>query len=103
MSIKKKFLKSKPLCKTTFVLPKLNAKNAKSVHLVGEFNQWDEAATPMKKMANGNFSITLDLPKGKSYQFRYLIDKQLWENDDQADQYAFNEYAAADNSVINLN
>ena len=45
MSVKKKFLKSKPICKVSFRLPKEEAGGAETVHLVGDFNDWDSSAT----------------------------------------------------------
>ena len=62
MSIKKQFLKSKPVCKVTFTLP---AEEAKSVAVVGSFNEWNTDATPLKKLKNGSFKGTIDLESGK--------------------------------------
>lgn len=98
--MKKKYLKSKNVCKVTFVLPKEAAKDAQTVHLVGDFNQWDMQATPMKKMKDGSFQISMELEAGKSYQFRYLIDGKIWENDWEADQYVPSPYGGAENSVV---
>ena len=55
--MKKRFLKSKPVCKVTFRLPRKMVKDASHVHLVGEFNHWNILATPMKKLKNGDFTI----------------------------------------------
>lgn len=92
----KKFLKSKNVCRVTFQLPK--EIKAKSVVLVGEFNDWDTSATPMKKV-KGVWKTTLDLEKDKEYQYRYLIDKTEWHNDWDADDYAPN-MINGDNSVV---
>lgn len=100
MSMTKKFLKSKPICKVTFRLTKDQAKNAGKVTLVGDFNDWDEQADEMEALKNGSFRITKDLDKGKEYQFRYLLDGAEWENDWQADKYVHSEFAACDNSVV---
>ena len=54
MGIKKQYLKSKPECKVTFTLPKEAVGGAKKVTLVGEFNDWSETNTPLKKMKNGS-------------------------------------------------
>ena len=43
MSISKKFLKSKPVCKVTFTVGKEMADGAESVALLGEFNNWNTA------------------------------------------------------------
>ena len=99
MAIKKQYLKSKPVCKVTFSVP---AKEAKNVAVVGSFNEWNTEATKLKKQKNGTFKGTLDLAKDTSYEFRYLVDGKSYINDEQADSYAWNEYAAAENGVINL-
>jgi len=77
MSLKKQYLKSKPVCKVTFKLTKEDALGAKNVTIVGEFNNWSTKETPMTRQKNGAFSLTLDLEKNRDYQFRYLIDNQL--------------------------
>ncbi|MCB0587854.1 MAG: isoamylase early set domain-containing protein [Phaeodactylibacter sp.] len=98
--IKKQFLKSKPVCKATFTLPVEAAPEAKSVALVGDFNNWNaEEAVSMKKQKNGVFKAVVELEAGKEYQFRYLIDGQAWENDWEADAYVSTPYGV-DNSVI---
>ncbi len=102
MSISKSYLKSKPACKATFRFPGKACPGAKTVHLVGEFNGWDRAATPMKKLKNGDFSVVVILEKGRPYQFRYLIDGSRWENDWQADRYVPTQFGDAENSVVDI-
>ena len=101
MSIKKQYLKSKPLCKVTFSLPKEATNSAKKVTVVGEFNDWNEKALPMKKLKDGSFKVTQDLSVGQEYQFKYLLDGKVWENDSSADKYVSNEFTT-ENSVIVL-
>lgn len=98
MAIKKKYLKSKPVCKVTFELEGLEAD---SIVAVGDFNAWDTEATPLKKFKNGKFKTTIDLDKENSYEFRYIIDG-VYANDEQADAFEFNAYAGAENGVLNL-
>ena len=102
MALKKQFLKTKPVCKVTFKLPKEMADGASAVTLVGDFNGWDKAATPMKALKGGDFSVSMDLETGRDYQFRYLVDGARWENDDNADRYEFNAFAGSENSVIEV-
>jgi methyl coenzyme M reductase subunit C len=42
MSIKKQYLKTKPVCKVTFRLKKAQACGARKVSIAGDFNQWEE-------------------------------------------------------------
>ena len=100
MSLKKKYLKSKPVCKVSFSLPKDVAETASKVALVGDFNEWDSSANPMKKLKNGSFTSTLDLTSGKEYEFRYLVDGEQWVNDTVADAYVPTVYGDSENSVV---
>lgn len=99
--IKKQYLKNKPVCKVTFTLPKEAAEGAKEVKLLGDFNDWSwETGTPMKA-GKKEYTATLELETGKSYQFRYMLDQHRWENDHAADMYVPNEFGG-DNSVVIL-
>ncbi|MCC8193113.1 MAG: isoamylase early set domain-containing protein, partial [Deltaproteobacteria bacterium] len=60
MAIVKQFLKTKPECKVKFTLGAMEANNAESAALVGDFNNWDPKATPMKKRKDGGFSVTIN-------------------------------------------
>lgn len=100
MSLKKQYLKTKPSCKVTFSLPEGAAVNAKSVSLVGDFNEWSPDTNPMKKNRNGSFSVTVELETGKSYHYRYLIDSSHWENDWEADAYVPTEFGDSENSIV---
>ncbi len=71
---------------------------ADRIFLVGDFNQWDEKSTPMRQDRDGVWRATLDLPAGRNYQFRYMIDGQ-WKTDYHADSFAQGSYGA-DNSVV---
>lgn len=100
VGIKKEYPKSKNVCVVTFRLPKIAASDAKSVFIVGDFNDWNIHTNRMKKLKNGDYSIKLELQPGKEYQFRYLIDESKWENDWNADKYVRSPYGDSDNSVI---
>ncbi|GGX59478.1 isoamylase early set domain-containing protein [Saccharospirillum salsuginis] len=102
MSIKKRYLKSKPICKCTFTLPKDAAPKAETVTLVGDFNDWSREKTPMKRLKTGDFKLEMDLEAGQQYQYRYLIDGRVWENDWEADDYVQVPELAVENSVVRL-
>ncbi|MCK9273980.1 MAG: isoamylase early set domain-containing protein [Syntrophales bacterium] len=102
MSLKKKYLTSKNICKVTFHLSGKAVANGELVNLVGDFNGWNQEAFPMKKLKNGDFSITVDLVPGHAYEFRYLIDKTRWENDWCADRYSPSQFPYCDNSVVEI-
>jgi 1,4-alpha-glucan branching enzyme len=83
--------------KVTFTLPK--DVQGETVCLVGDFNNWDESATPMKRDGDGGFATTLNLEKGREYQFRYLVNGNEWHNDWNADKYVQNAFGG-DNSIV---
>ena len=100
MSFKKQYLKTKDRCKVTFRLTKAAAPGAKTVHIVGEFNNWSTMKTPMQRLKSGEFKAVVDLIPGRAYQFRYLIDQMTWENDWEADRYEECDFGACENSVV---
>ena len=100
--LKKRYIKSRKVCKVTFELPKAELPEgieAESVCLAGEFNGWDPAATPMTRDRKGGFRVTLELDPGREYPFRYLVNGIHWYNDWHADTYAPNGFGE-DNCVV---
>jgi 1,4-alpha-glucan branching enzyme len=100
MSIKKQYLKSKPECKVTFRLTRKAAAGASKACVAGDFNGWQPAAAPMKALKSGDFTITLNLESGRSYQYRYIVDGNHWITDDEADSYASSGFADNQNGVV---
>ena len=98
MAIKKQYLKNKSNCKVTF---SIEARDAQNVSVIGDFNHWNAKADPLKKSKNGTFKGTVDLQKGQSYEFRYVVDGD-YVNDEEADDYLWNDFAAGENGVLNL-
>jgi len=95
MSIKKQYLKSKPVCKVSFKVSAEEANGVKKIQILGDFNNWNEKAPAMKSLKSGDFTQTINLDAGKEYQFRYLMDSTVWGNDVAADgkiQNDFNEH-----------
>lgn len=103
MSIKKQFLKSKPICKVTFRIPKNEAKDFSSASIVGSFNEWNPEAHKMKKLKkDGSFTTVIPFEKGSEIHFRYLLDGKHWSNDAEADKQVTNEFGDSENSVLIL-
>lgn len=103
MSLKKQFLKTKPVCKVTFALTKQEVNDAKKVILLGDFNNWNSnEGIVLKKLKDGSCKVAIDLETGKEYQFKYLIDGTSWVNDAAADKYVGNGMGAEENSVVIL-
>lgn len=100
MITKKKYKKKDELCRVTFRVPKEASAGARSIAVVGDFNNWSARDHLMKKLKSGEFKLDMDLPANREYQFRYLIDEKIWVNDREADKYVHSEYGNCDNSVV---
>ncbi len=61
IGITKEYLKAKNICRIKFTLPKVTAPDAKSVCIVGDFNNLNINANQMKKLKNRDYTIKLDL------------------------------------------
>ncbi|MDG3580975.1 MULTISPECIES: isoamylase early set domain-containing protein [Galbibacter] len=96
MAISKQYLKSRPVCKVTFTVP---AEEANEVVVVGDFNQWNPEEASLKKLKNGNFKGTFEIPKDSTYEFRYIIDGN-YTNEIEADAFQWNDYAGTENAVL---
>ena len=102
MTINKRYFKTKPRCTVTFRLPKRDVGMAEKASVVGEFNEWQIAATPMTRLKDGSFKATVDLEPGREYQFRYLLDDDKWVNDTEAEAFEPTHFYDAENSVIRV-
>ena len=94
---KRKLAKGK--VRVTFSMPALDG--VTQLYVVGDFNEWNETATPMEKAADGSWSVALTLEGNRAYQYRYFANGQTWHNDWAADAYAPNTFGS-DNCVVNL-
>lgn len=95
--LKKRYLKSRNTVQVTFYTAE--AINAESVCLVGDFNDWDESATPMRPLKDGRFKAMLELAPASEFEFRYLVNSEEWHNDWEADRYNPNLHGS-DNGVV---
>jgi 1,4-alpha-glucan branching enzyme len=96
--IYKEPLPDEKFVRVTFELP--SSIWAERVNLVGDFNNWQTTQHELHQArSDGNWRITLELPVGQEYQFRYLINGHDWLNDWHADKYVANRYGT-DNSVV---
>ena len=90
--------KDKGGVKLTFVLSLEDTPNPVSV--LGDFNNWDELAHPLKKRANGTRSVSVVVPAGGRYAFKYLADGGTWFTDTDADEHGSNEYGQVNSIVV---
>ena len=75
------------------------APEAMEVSLVGNFNQWDSRANPMKKDKKGIWKVTLPLEQGR-YEYRFIADG-TWENDPSCSCCVANEFGG-ENCIRNI-
>ena len=98
MAIKKQFIKTKPVCKVTFTV---EAKQANSASVVGDFNNWNSTQGELSKLKNGIFKGVFDLDKDAIYEFKYVIDG-AFVNEPDADSFVWNDFAGAENGVLEV-
>jgi 1,4-alpha-glucan branching enzyme len=67
------FAYHKPVRAVNFIC---NAPQAKSVALVGDFNQWNPGANPMNQMPDRAWMLTLELKHGH-HRYAFLVDGVL--------------------------
>ena len=72
----------------------------RQVAVVGDFNDWDPTATPMRKKGDVR-SATVVLPAGHRYRFRYLDVLGRWHDDPAADEVEPSGYGTTD-CIIDL-
>lgn len=68
---------------STLVQFVLVAPNAQSVTLVGDFNDWDAAATPLRAASNGAWLVAVRLAPGR-HRYAFVLDGVRWIADPAA-------------------
>ncbi len=68
------------MVRVTFTLPAVDPGAAVSV--VGDFNDWDPFAHPLRIRANRTRSASVTVPPGSTLRFRYLAEGGLWFDDE---------------------
>jgi len=71
--------------KVTFAIPTASTNGRVSV--VGDFNSWTPGQHTLVKRTNGTHSVSVTLPKGSSFRFRYLGEGGHWFDDPDADAH----------------
>ena len=73
---------------------------ARSVSVVGEFNNWRTDSHPLQPKGGETWHITLELPPG-TYQYKFVIDGRQWEEDANNPKRTMNEFGTF-NSVLEV-
>ncbi|WP_116125792.1 helix-hairpin-helix domain-containing protein [Lewinella sp. IMCC34183] len=80
------YVKSKKQYKVSFELSPERVGKDRDVRVLGSFNDWSWEDGLKLKSGKQGYTGATQLPAGH-YQFRYLVDKQEWHNDDHAEAY----------------
>jgi 1,4-alpha-glucan branching enzyme len=95
--IKRQPVKDSDQIKVSFVLP--GDRVAGKVSVVGDFNDWNPSVHPLRKRANGTRSVSVSLPAGGRYRFRYVTGDGTWHDDESASEFEPNGFGGA-NAVL---
>ena len=79
----------------------MDAKEATTASVVGDFNNWNPSEGELSKLKNGSFKGVFDVIKDASYEFKYFIDG-AYVNEEQADSFKYNEFSGTENSVLEV-
>ncbi len=83
---------------TVFVHFSVAAPDAGSAALAGSFNGWSTSALPMRRSADGTWSVTVALPVGE-HQYQFVLDGRRWRPDPSAHAQVDDGFGGT-NSVI---
>lgn len=76
----------------------LRLPEARRISLVGDFNDWNPAATRLARTSNGFWTVTVSLTPGR-HAYGYVVDDTLWVRDPHADVERDADYGR-DHSVV---
>ncbi len=96
--IDKQFTPKRTICRVTFRVPRSWAN--RKVSLVGDFNEWDPEKHRLQEQ-EGYWQTLVRLKPDRKYKFKYLLDGEIWQNDDQADDYVINPFGTED-SILEI-
>jgi hypothetical protein len=74
--------------------------SASKVAIVGDFNDWDEGVSPLRREERGVWTITIPLAPGR-YQYTFVVDGTKWVPDPDAPRTLEDDFGRP-NSVITV-
>jgi len=81
----------------------VEAPDAETVHLAGEFNAWDPEATPMSdEDGDGVWEVVVDLQTGRTYQYKFVIDGGAEWRPDPDNQERVDDNYGGENTVMSV-
>jgi 1,4-alpha-glucan branching enzyme len=79
---------------------RLQAREAQSVALAGDFNNWDPSTVPMRRSDEGEWEASLQLSPGQ-YEYKFVVDGVHWREDPQSQERVANSFGTY-NSVYRV-
>jgi hypothetical protein len=76
------------------------ARSASSVAIVGDFNDWEEGGSPLRRESAGVWAITIPLAPGR-YHYTFVVDGTKWVADPLAPRTIEDDFGRP-NSVITV-
>lgn len=89
--IKKVDKRNSDQVKVTFVLPD-DHPYGDEVYVVGDFNDWTKDEDKFVRRSNQTYSTNIMLEEDSRYAFRYYSDEAGWINEEDADDFATNDF-----------
>ena len=74
--------------------------DAREISLVGDFNDWEPARTPMRRRKDGSWAATVRLPNDHRFEYKILVDGNTWLADQQADALVPDPFGNQNSVVI---
>ena len=74
--------------------------SASRVAIVGDFNDWDEGVSPLRRIGDGVWGITIPLAPGR-YHYTFVVDGTTWVADPDAPRTLEDDFGRP-NSVITV-
>lgn len=77
----------------------LDAPEASSVQVLGDFNHWSRDTNAMQRGADGRWRVTTMLPPGR-YVYAYLVDGQRFQRDPQRDPVEDRDFGVTGSELV---
>jgi len=83
---------------TQFVLDARDVPTAQRVSIVGDFNDWNDSATPLT-LDHGVWTITVPLPPGR-HVYAFVVNGDRWIRDPRAPQATDNDFGRPGSVIV---
>jgi 1,4-alpha-glucan branching enzyme len=72
---------------------------ADSVSVAGDFNEWSQLGTPLKRTSSGLWVTEIRVPRAGRFEYKFIVDGQRWLEDPNNGLKAPDNYGGL-NSVL---